>query len=104
MNNTQLTMILDALKNATAAGQEAFIWWLLADKIVPYLFGLMFFVIAAVTGHVITKRVLSSSDSLIKRWRDELDIGQTGILLPSERRLTIALIDRLIADYIRTRR
>lgn len=35
METEQLKMIIDALQGATDAGATAFVWWLVADKVLP---------------------------------------------------------------------
>lgn len=39
MSTEQLKMILDAMRSLGEGGSEAFIWWLLADKVFPYMAG-----------------------------------------------------------------
>ena len=49
MTDTQLKMLLDALAGMGAEGKTAFIWWLVADKVVPAVAWLMFAVVIALT-------------------------------------------------------
>lgn len=42
MKTEELKMILDALASMGAAGKDAFIWWLVADKVLPV--AVLFFV------------------------------------------------------------
>lgn len=63
MNTTDLKQILDALKDVSTTGKEAFIWWLWADRI---LGSVTIIVIALIIAYTIYRVVRSAQEFYIK--------------------------------------
>jgi hypothetical protein len=75
----ELELILQTVAQLGAAGKEAFIWWLLADKLIP---GLLLF-----TGFCIAVTLLFKTirfTSLPERLRDAMGIGSPGYVTKGE--------------------
>lgn len=48
MKTEELKMLLDALTSMGSAGKEAFIWWLVADKVLPVMLGTLIAILGAI--------------------------------------------------------
>ena len=73
----ELEMILQAISQLGASGKEAFIWWLIADKGLPFLLG-MFCVISGFYVAIKIIRALSCEGEIIEL-RDSMGIGYAGM-------------------------
>ena len=95
MNTEQLTMILDTLLTMGAAGQEAFIWWLLLEKALPLLVWLATFAgIMWLAWHLIQRIGVAG---LGEQVRDIVGVGSPGPMLPCEARDTLRRVRELVA-------
>jgi hypothetical protein len=96
MDTAQLQLILDALKTATEAGADAFVWWLVLDKAVPVVCWLITLPILIFAAVKIIRTLQSSGDAVLCEFRDMLGIGTPGALYSGERIQVIAEVRELI--------
>lgn len=90
----ELEMILAAVSQLGVAGKEAFLWWLVLDKLVPTLATLA----GVVTVVLMVRSILlgfSEMDSTLRTLRDMLGAGTPGPLTDSEMRQIIRDVKKL---------
>ena len=97
MNPEELQLIASTITTLGAAGKTAFIWWLVADKLLPALVWLATLATLLKFAHgPITQWVVSTkATTYLKHLRDSWDIGSPGYLSDAELRAIQQRIDRL---------
>lgn len=96
----ELKLVIEALTGLGAQAKEAFIWWMVFDKLLPSLVGL--FAIGSLS-LVVHKAISvmsgqSDTDQFLKWARDELRTGVAGPLSDGERHRTISELRRLVEE------
>ena len=97
MNTEEIKVVTDMLQSLGQAGTTGFIWWLVLDKLVPVIGGLV--------GLGMTMRYIflplaasTASYSTLCNLRDKLGIGSHGSLTPSELARTEQALDKIISE------
>ena len=97
MEMEQLKLIMETLTTMGEAGKDAFIWWLVLDKLIPVIAWLLVFSGFLLLVFYIT-RVLSVFERF-KELRDVLDIGSPGAMTTYEAEHTIRKALSLARDH-----
>ena len=77
----ELKLVLEALTTLGAAGKEAFIWWLVFDKLIPATVALVAIVLCA---NAVFRLISAMSDNQGARLRDLMGVGSSGPMIKSE--------------------
>lgn len=83
MDIEQLKLVVEAISQLGIQGKEAFIWWLLFDKLLPVICWLTSLVIVGV-GILKLVRIFSGNEQKLEALRDMLEVGSPGILTEEE--------------------
>ena len=75
----ELELILSTISQLGVAGKEAFIWWLVFDKLIP---GLVWLATVLIFSYVI--RQIVSICSVGAKLRDAMGVGRKGALIEDE--------------------
>lgn len=95
----ELKLVVEALTGLGAQAKEAFIWWLVFDKLIPPVMFLAFTVTLAWTVlKVIRQASERPSEEFIKWARDELRTGVPGPLTDVERARTVEALRRIVLE------
>lgn len=78
----ELQMILNTLAQIGEAGKEAFIWWLIMDKGLPFL-GWIITLLLITKGVIVTIRSFTY-EKTVQELRDLMDIGSPGCIVQHE--------------------
>lgn len=82
MNTEQIKSLLEVFALVGTAGKEAFIWWLLAEKVLPAVAWLLVFVGFMWVAH---KLIWTSSGfAKLRELRDALGVGAPGYMRDCE--------------------
>ncbi len=95
MTTEQLKLILETFRAMGAAGQEAFIWWLIATEVMPLVTWLLTF-----AGILVAVRYcirLALANSLGNQVRRMLDIRAADPLGPCDAEATLTRVRQLLA-------
>lgn len=95
MDTEQLKMILDVLRTASEAGQSAFVWWLVLDKVLPVVAWLITFAGLLWLAHRVIQQCIVTR--LGEQVRDMLGIGSPGPMLRREADETLRRVRELMA-------
>ena len=98
IDTTMVRIAADAATKLGSTGKDAFVWYLIADKLLPFILGgvsifLLYRVI--MKGSAMLSGYTAMEDHF-KRWRIKLGTGCSGHLTTGEMQDTAAAIDRLI--------
>jgi hypothetical protein len=96
MNIEELTLVMDTLRQLGGDGKEAFIWWLMFDKVLPIIAWLTALAILMVP----IRWMLASmhGTSYLCSLRDRLDIGSPGHLNMSELTQVQRVVDKALRE------
>jgi len=86
MDTEQLELIMKTLSTMGEDGKDAFIWWVILDKALPVVGGLIA-LFALMSGTLVAIRVYLTFCEMgkkLKNLRDLLGVGRTGYLTESE--------------------
>ena len=97
MNTEELTIVMDTLRSLGDDGKTAFIWWLVFDKLIPAIGGI---VAVCVITFGLGRPAMSAfrSENYVRDLRDRFRIGTPGYVSDSELRQLKQRIDKLIRD------
>jgi len=91
----QLKMVIELIQQLGVQGKEAFIWWLVLDKVLPVLAWLLTLV---TVGFTVIKviRMVSGEEDRLRSIRDALRVGSSGCFTDYEYREIMRKIDDLM--------
>lgn len=94
MDTEQLKMILETLRTMGAAGQDAFVWWLLLDKALPIAAWLVTFAgLLWLALHLIQRIGVGGVGEQV---RDLLGVGSPGPMTGGEARETMRRVREMV--------
>jgi len=107
MNTEEIKALLELFSQLGAEAKEGFVWWLLADKVLPILLGGFGICAAAWVIHRIVQVCAGSREERDARevatavaihLRDAAGIGSPGSLDPHEAREVVRFYERLLIE------
>lgn len=96
IDTTMIRLITGATTHLGDSAKDAFLVWVILDKILPFVIGL----IAIILIFILIKKLIASMshEAILCKWRDDLWVGSPGHLDSREKALLIRRIDELIAN------
>lgn len=98
MNTEEIKMIVDMIAQLGTQGKEAFIWWLVMDKVLPWTLG---FMLISSCVYFITRIIRNSreSDQLELKFREWCDTLGSSYFHGHQRDDSMRKIGRIVGVY-----